>query len=96
MDPHANQLILPRHSKKIPSKLTNKGLYLLDMNHLLQISDGEEGSHTNAETFAQESHENDTAETSIRVVSDVRKVISCSVKKPCNMNMSNQTCPIKL
>lgn len=59
VDTSANQLILPKFNQQIPLKLTNKGLYLLDMNLLFQVSTQKTGSKMTAETFAQETTEND-------------------------------------
>ena len=57
IDTSANQLILPRYNQQIPLKLSNKGLYLVDMNMLFQVSPHQEVVEQPAETFAQESIE---------------------------------------
>ena len=58
VDTNANELILPNHGCKVPLKLTNKGLYLIDMNQLFQVKPPREGSGKTAETFAQDVTEN--------------------------------------
>ena len=67
VDTSSNQLVLPKHGQKIPLKLSNKGLYLVDMNMLLKVPPQPKGDHQHAETFAQESWE--------KKVSDATKAI---------------------
>ena len=55
IDTAQNMLIIPKHQVRIPLKVSSKGLYLIDMNTLIQA-----GSHVHratgfAETFAQDS-----------------------------------------
>jgi len=49
-----NRLILPKHDRSIPLKLSNKGLFLIDMNMLMQVQPESPGLAKTAETFAQE------------------------------------------
>ena len=64
VDTSTNQLILPKHGHQIPLKLSNKGLYLVDMNMLLKVPPQPRGDSQQAETFAQESWEKKAVETS--------------------------------
>lgn len=55
IDTAQNMLLIPKHQVRIPLKVSSKGLYLIDMNTLIQA-----GSHVHratgfAETFAQDS-----------------------------------------
>ena len=60
VDTGRNQLILPQHNAEIPLKLTDKGLYLIDMNMLLTVQPHPLEQSRIAETFAQESQEKNT------------------------------------
>ena len=70
IDTEKNELVLNRHQARIPLLLSNKGLYLLDMNCLLDISSAPSGQKRVAETFAQDSFEcSRTNETAVPVAS---------------------------
>lgn len=57
VDTGRSQLVLPKHSTEIPLTLSDKGLYLIDMNSLLQVPPLAPENSRIAETFAQESQE---------------------------------------
>ena len=61
VDTGRNQLVLPQHKVEIPLKLSDKGLYLIDMNMLLTVQPQPSEQFQIAETFAQESQEENDA-----------------------------------
>ena len=54
IDTRNHQLILPKQQVPLPLELTNKELYLLDMNQLFKIAHGPGSSEHAAETYAQD------------------------------------------
>ena len=57
VDTENHKLILPKHHTEVPLKLSEKGLYLIDMNMLLKVPPPSSVSPNVAETFAQDSQE---------------------------------------
>lgn len=54
-----HQLIIPKFQAQVPLELTNKGLYLINMNQLFALAPVPDSSETAAETYAQETLDRD-------------------------------------
>ena len=59
IDTDNHQLIIPKFQAQVPLELTNKGLYLINMNQLFALAPVPGSTETAAETYAQETLDRD-------------------------------------
>lgn len=89
IDTQNHELIIAKHQAKIPLKLTPKGLYLIDMNHLTAITPLPKNPEEAAETFAQDTWECDpkhvhAAAQDQPIHSESQKCVTNNTKSQCH------------
>ena len=89
VDTQNHELIIPKHQAKIPLKLTSKGLYLIDMNHLTAITPLPKNPEEAAETFAQDTCESDPKHASAAFQDRSTDPASKSLSNPPEGSKSN-------
>ncbi|CAL1168143.1 unnamed protein product [Cladocopium goreaui] len=82
VDTASNALVMPKHGTQVQLALSPKGLYLLDLNKLIQAGCQEKDASRVAETFAQDSiAEESKISESMGREEDVQKVVTGSKVK---------------